>query len=410
MRIAQISLFTPTATNFKGASALPYHLMKFRNEDVELEVWTFNSNKCSAEQIAKSEEELDIKVHLVPASKIQKWLSPAIVRLFLPYPFQYYLNIPEQIIVDVKSYLGNDTNNGVWIYGEDLARHIAKFSEYKCVVTTPDCEAMYYYRMFAQKGVPTSWKYLFRYGLMYHRYAKMTSEFPKGKNIKYHLVGKEDTQFLKNINNGIDARFIRHPHYDIANPQLLKGKIDSEIDLSCKLRLLIAGRYDIYMRDAVDEAIRAMQAVAYQIRDKYHITFLGKGWEVCVQQLSDAGFSVENKSYVEDYVVEVSSHDIQLTPIFVGTGTKGKVLDAFANGLMVMGTLRALENIAVESAISCVQYENSEELESWLLTLADGDGKQRVKAIAKVGHEAVLKEHGREKIAKEFFRLFNACD
>lgn len=410
MRIAQISLFTPTATNIKGASALPYHLMKVRDEDVELDVWTFNLNECSAEQIAKSEEELDIKIHVVPVSRKQKWLSPAIVRLFLPYPFQYYLNIPKQIIADVKLYLGNDTNNGVWIYGEDLARHITKFLEYKCVVTTPDCEAMYYYRMFAEKGVPTSWKSLIRYGLMYHRYAKMESEFPKGMNVKYHLVGKEDTQFLKNINNGIDARFIRHPHYDIVNSQLLKEKVDSDIDRSRKLRLLIAGRYDIYMRDAVDETISVMRTVADRIRDKYHITFLGKSWEVCVQQLSNAGFSVEKKEYVEDYVAEVSSHDIQLTPIFVGTGTKGKVLDAFANGLMVMGTLRALENIAVESGISCVQYNTSEELESWLLALADGDGKQRVKAIAKVGHEAVLKEHGREMVAKEFFRLFKACD
>lgn len=408
MKIAQISFFTPTATNFRAASALPYHLIKFREPSDEIQVWTFNLNRCSEEQVRQTERELGIKVHLIPAPKRINWLQNAAVRLFLSYPFQYYLALPVSVQTEIKAFLGHNSTNGVWIYGEDLARQAALFPDYSCVVTTPDCEAMYYYRMLAEKKVPLSWKALARYGLMYHRYSRMASEFPTGSRIKYHLVGKEDAFFLQRLNPCIDATFIRHPHYDLADARRLFGKIHSTIESGRKLRLLIAGRYDIYMGDAVDEAIQAMLHVASEIRDYYHITFLGKNWEKCQAALQGAGFSVESKGYVEDYISEVFSHDIQLTPISVGTGTKGKVLDAFANGLMVMGTLRALENIAVESGVSCVQYESGKELQNWLIQFTHEDGKQRVKSIANNGHLAVLNVHGRKQVAEQFYKLFKS--
>lgn len=399
MKIALITLHTPTATNYRGASALPYHIIKFRQEDIQIDIWSFNNNNCNNSQIKQSESDLGAEIHIIPSSRKIKWLTPAIVRLFLPYPFQYYITIPENSIEEIKDFLGNDKNNGVWIYGEELSRHISKFQEYKNVITTPDCEAMYYYRMLGESGVPTAWKNIMRYSIMYHRYSKMASEFPNSNHIKYHLVGKEDTLFLKKLNPSINAYFINHPHYDISKHLFIKENNELR-----RLRLLIAGRYDIYMSKAVDQAILGMISVKDKIKDKYHITFLGKNWENSAKQLADLGFDVEVKGYVEDYVAEVSSHDIQLTPISVGTGTKGKVLDAFANGLMVIGTLRALENIAVESGVSSVQYETQEELASWLINLSNNPKK--VYDIAKAGYEAVINYHSREKVSKEFFKLF----
>ena len=58
-----------------------------------------------------------------------------------------------------------------------------------------------------------------------------------------------------------------------------------------------------------------------------------------------------------------------LTPIAIGTGTKGKVLDALANGLLVVGTPYALENIAVENGVSCVEYHSTKELFSTLVDI-----------------------------------------
>lgn len=431
MRIALIALHVPTVTNCRGASALPFHLMKFRPQQVQMEVWSYNSNGCNTEQISSSEHELNIKIHLIPSDKKMKWMKSSMMRLVLPRPFQSYMALPGSVVEEVREYLGqmdvvDESVEGreakaVWIYGEELAHHAKKFDDYRCVVTTPDCEAMYYYRMMSEIGVPTNRSSLIRYGLMYHRYAMMASEFPSNENITYHLVGKADAQFLEKLNPGIDARFIRHPHYDVADSDSdvdfdfnadsnfnfnvdSDSNFDSDIDAGRKIKLLIAGRYDIYMSKAVDEAVTGMVAVADNIRDKMHITFLGKDWDKSAEMLIGAGFSVEKKGYVDDYVAEISSHDIQLTPISVGTGTKGKVLDAFANGLMVIGTERALENIAVESGVSCVEYESGEELGEWLCRLVEHP--EMIKTMALAGRDAVIREHGRNKIALEFFDLF----
>lgn len=396
-RIALISLHTPTATNFRGASALPHHLMAFRPDDVALEVWSFNLNGCTPEQIRTSETALGITIHIVGRPSWFRYLSPAPVRLLLSRPVLGYLPLPENVRTEIRSYL-KGSDSALWIYGEDIARMAKLFTGVPVVVSGPDCEAMYYHRMLSMKGVPTSVKSIFRYALMYHRYAVMASRFPVGSEIKYHLVGDEDARFLRQLNSAADVRFIRHPHYDLSE-HLRSSASDKD-----PLKILVAGRYDVTMARAADEAFEAMKSLPLSTKERYKITFLGKGWGDMANMLKTAGYDVDIKGYVDDYAAEISSHHIQLTPVAVGTGTKGKVLDAFSNGLMVIGTPLALENIAVESGKECVVYRDGVELADCLNRLAHEPST--IEEIARAGKEAVLREHGREKIAREFFSLF----
>lgn len=395
--IALISLHTPTPTNLRGASALPFHIMAFRPQDFRVEIWSFNLNGCSPEQVCESETKLGVRIHVIDIPKWHRLLSPAPVRLLLPKPMLGYLSLPSAAGVSIKKFL-DGADSAIWIYGEDIAHLARKFDGMPTVITTPDCEAMYYHRILGMKGVPQNMLSIVRYSLMYHRYAKMAAGYPVGKKIVYHLVGTEDAAFLKKLNPAADAVFIPHPHYDLSSHQ------HAGINSGEKIRLLIAGRYDFAMAQAVDEAVDAMKSLPDSVKDRYIVTFLGKGWDNCVVALKDAGFDVQLKSFVEDYVAEVSSHHIQLTPVAVGTGTKGKVLDAFANGLMVIGTPLALENIAVKSGKGCIRYTYGSELVNWLVRLADNP--YMINEIATAGKEAVLREHGREKIAREFFQLF----
>ena len=117
MKIGVIVIPVPTATNFRGASALPYHLIKYRAPGIEMQVWSFNSNGCSREQIAASERELGVPINVIMSSKRLRWLRMAAVRLFLPYPFMYYIQLPSETVAEVKSFLGDDQRNGVWFYG-----------------------------------------------------------------------------------------------------------------------------------------------------------------------------------------------------------------------------------------------------------------------------------------------------
>ena len=112
---------------------------------------------------------------------------------------------------------------------------------------------------------------------------------------------------------------------------------------------------------------------------------------------------MEHISFAPDYVEEVRKHDIQITPIAIGTGTKGKVLDAIVNGLLVIGTNYALENIAVEDGVSCLEYNTQEEL---LAILSDiPRNREHYEQMAEHGRQAALKEHNREKVAAELFGL-----
>lgn len=398
MRIALITLHTPTETNLRGASALPYHLLAFRSERIDVEIWTYNLNGCNAEQISIVENNLGVRIHVIPKQKIMSILSLAPVRLLLSKPMLGYLRLSRSIETEINTYL-EGSKSAVWIYGEDISGIADSFRKYPTVITTPDCEAMYYYRVMSMSGIPMSKVSLARYALMYHRYAKFTSRYPIGENITYHLVGRADTQFLKRLNSGARAVFIRHPHYEITS------QARAEISEKGIIKLLIAGRYDFCMSRAVDEAIIALKRLPVDIKKRYQITFLGKDWESSCDALIKSGYDACVKIYVEDYAAEISSHQIQLTPVAVGTGTKGKVLDAFANGLLVIGTPLALENIAVESGKDCVQYSTQEELAEWLTRLAQDPSQ--IKEMARLGQASVLEHHSRQKVANQFFSLFN---
>ena len=138
--------------------------------------------------------------------------------------------------------------------------------------------------------------------------------------------------------------------------------------------------------------------------------------------LRQAGYEVEHIKFAPDYIEEICKHDIQITPIAVGTGTKGKVLDALANGLLVIGTSYAMENIAVENGVSCIVYQKPEEVIKILMDIVKNDNvnvndndnempsyensnRRKYEEIAAEGQRQVLKHHDRGLIAKQLFDL-----
>ena len=170
--------------------------------------------------------------------------------------------------------------------------------------------------------------------------------------------------------------------------------------------MLIAGRYDFYMKERADEMVNLFvnKNNLALLQKTYKLTFLGKGWEQHVETLNALGYDVEHIKFAPDYIEEVYKHDIQLTPIAIGTGTKGKVLDALANGLLVVGTPYALENIAVENGVSCVEYRSNEELLAALTEIPRN--VEKYEQMAEKGREAIFVEHGRKRIAQQLMDLF----
>lgn len=396
MRVIGISVMMPAAENIRGTSALPYHLLAGRDKSIEVILYSYNLNRLSKEQIDSIAKELNIKICLLPVpwwyNFFLKFLSP--FRIFLNYPLGNYINLSSlQLETLIK-----DNPDSIWIYGEELSRVSRQLKDFRRVHTLPDCESLYYYRMlgkrFAIRNIIRFWRSVF----MYPKYLNMEKNFDTSTNIHYHLVGEEDVNFLKEIGPGIQAHFFRHPHYQLAYPAKL-------ISFSSKIKLLIAGQYNLYMQQDVDELISCLCRTTSkkELLAHYSITFLGKGWEHHVERLNNAGYETHHIKFAPNYIEEICKYDIQITPICIGTGTKGKVLDAIANGLLVIGSWYALENIAVEHDTSCLQYKSVDEVIIMLKDLYTNPS--HYEKVAEKGRQAVLMYHNNFSIARQLFSL-----
>lgn len=210
----------------------------------------------------------------------------------------------------------------------------------------------------------------------------------------YHFVGKEDADFYNTINPLAKVFFLPHP---VSCPAHLK----KDFHFHNRIQLVIAGRYDIYQRHATDELVKAMLSDGKELSDSFNITFLGKNWQDVAQKLAVNGWNVEIKEWVDDYSAELQRHDIELAPVSVGTGTKGKVLDAFANGLLVIGTPYALENICVKNGENCICYKKADDAVSILKDITKN--RAHYEGMAEKGQDAVLTLHDAGKISDKLF-------
>ena len=423
MKVVLITLITPYKENICGPSGLPYHLMIKRPEGIDIRVLSFNDNNLSAEQIKNVEHELNIQIQIINRPK---WIDGVVrwhllfVRLLLKFPLVYYYKLPKHVIKGVKEW----NPDGIWGYCEGMNSILSDFKGIPKVLTPPDSVSLYYYRLLGCRWVFSNWKRYLRYAIMYRKYLKMEKLY--AEDTIHHMVGEEDRRFLKNINPIIQATFLRHPHYEVnANASLnLNPDFNGNVKKfhQPKIKLLIAGRYDLYMKQEADLLVERLRLNANLnvnlnvnpnldlnlngklLRDYYSITFLGKGWEKHVKELRDAGLDVDHITFAPDYIEEICKHDIQITPISIGTGTKGKVLDALANGLLVIGTPYAMENIAVESGLSCIEYHYVQDVIDVLMDIPKDIYKYE--KIAQEGRKNVLKFHDRSLISEQLFSLF----
>lgn len=456
MKICMITTMTPSSENIRGTSALPYHLikgclssnlsLKGEGSTCHFTIYTFNNNGLSEEKIAEVEKELDVRIHKVP---LPKWFHFVFkfrllfIRLFLKYPLHHYVKLPQQYVDEIKA----KEPDLIWVYGAEWSKVVNQFDGFRRIHTLPDSEALYYYRMLGQRFVTHDWKKLWRCALMYPKFLALERDYSIDSSIHYHLVGEEDANFLRKMNPGINARFVRHPHYEISREISYENQNENEKKgrrfHQPKIKVLIAGQYNYYMKQEADLLVEQFCNVNDNVnfsaaekeqnvnqnkvdvpvpvlKEHYVFTFLGKGWEKHVESMKQAGYEVNHITFAPDYIEEIVKHDIQITPIAIGTGTKGKVLDALANGLLVIGTPYAMENIAVENGVSCIVYRDPQEVIKILQDIVKNDNvnvndnemlcyensnRRKYEEMAAEGQRQVLKHHDRKLIAQQLFSV-----
>ena len=397
MKVTMISVMMPAAENIRGTSALPYHLLAGRDKSIEVILYSYNLNRLSKEQIDSIAKELNIKICLLPVpwwyNFFLRFLLP--FRIFLNYPIGNYISLSSSQLDTII----NDNPDAIWIYGEELSRASCQLKDFRRVHTLPDCESLYYYRMLGKRFAIRNRIRFWRSAFMYPKYLNMEKQFDTSSNVHYHLVGEEDVNFLKEISPGIQVHFLRHPHYQLASP----AKVISFS--SPKIKVLFAGQYNLYMQQDADMLIDCLikSKDLSELKEHYVYTFLGKGWDHHVERLNNAGYETHHIKFAPNYIEEICKHDIQVTPICIGTGTKGKVLDAIANGLLVIGTWYALENIAVKHLESCIEYDEAKEFIKILKDIIVR--RNYYENIALKGRKSILERHNQKLISEHLFRF-----
>jgi len=404
-----LSFITPASENIRGTSALPYHLIKGylndnKNSNVnEFAIYTFNHNGLSDEKIREVEKELGVTIKTIPLPKWYGWifkLHLLFLRIFLKYPLANYIKLPQKYVEEIKA----KNPDLIWVMGEELSRIVKQFPNYQRVQVGPDTESLYYYRMMGRRFVMNDALNYWKCAMMYRKYARMERAFCTDENFTYFAVGEEDVRHLQQLNPKVKAKFLSHPHYEVATWDMEHGTWN-KIFHQPKVKLLIAGQYNLYMKQEADLLVEHLNVNANDnfLKKHYAITFLGKGWEKHVEMLRGAGYDVNHIKFAPDYIEEICKHDIQITPISIGTGTKGKVLDALANGLLVIGSPYAMENIAVKNGVTCIEYQYPQEVIDVLMDIPDN--KEKYEAMAALGRQQVLTFHNRAKVSKELFGL-----
>jgi hypothetical protein len=380
MKLILISTILPFAENKGGTSALPFHLLhgimnsspSTTQEKVAPSciIYSFNNNGLSDKQIDAVAKDLGVEIRILTLPRWYRWMFKfhlLFMRVFLRYPFVNYIKLPKKVVAEIKE----QKPDLIWVNSEEMSRIPKQFPGICRMQLGPDVESLYYYRMMSRRFVMNNVFDYWKCVMMYRKYARLERHFCTDDNFTYYAVGEADIEHLRQLNPIVNCKFLRHPHYYV------KDRHEIHFHLP-KIKLLIAGRYDLYMQQTADEVFACLlglspiflEDLVRGIKENYEITFLGKGWEKHVESMKHAGYDVKHITFAPNYIDEICEHDIQLTPICIGTGTKGKVLDALANGLLVLGTPYALENIAVEHRKSCIEWHKAYEVLGILLDIA----------------------------------------
>ncbi len=387
---------TPTPENRGGISALLYALLFSRPECVKINIFTFNLNAIDAETVKELEINLRANLHLlsIPKSysycKKNKWL----IRLnkFLGSSDIRRLLFTKKIVKTLSLY----DCDFFFVYPYYMGEFVRKIPSKRVVVSGPDSETLNRSRRLSNPYRLNSRKMRVDDFIFLNKYMS-TERIWDGNSVRVHFVGMADYQFYRDVTGNENAHFLLHPFVKYREKTI-------DFTSKVKLKVIIPGSYDMYYNVDVDKMLPPLIEHKDVLLKHFEFTFLGKRWSPIDKRLKDAGFDCEIKTWVDDYAEELVQHDIQITPISFGTGTKGKVLDAMVNGLLVIGSDYALENICVRDMESCVRYRDASHIASILVSVANH--RERYQAIAEKGRSQVLKYHDPARISKRFFEIY----
>lgn len=393
MKIVLFTALLPTPDNYGGASALMYHLMKNRENNIDLLIVSLNDNNVNKDSINQISKELKATIIATPRTFFDKVKMYSklnrVLNCFRKARIDNaaYYKLPKSLIIKIDKF----KPDLIWIYPCSFLGVVHQMKSYPILACGCDCEALHISRLLRDSYVIDKKLFkeeLYKYQTKFNNIIKWNT-IP---NAHIHLVGKTDEEYFKLIAPNAKVKFFQHPHYNLNNKT-----IDFNKNI---LKVIISGNFNLYTYSDTIKMIEAFCLCNSNVlRQNINFSFLGKNWEQHINKLNEYGYSAKKQGWVESYVEYIKDFDIQIFPISIGTGTKGKVLDALSTGLLCIGSQYAFENIAVKPNKSCVLYNKAEEIPALLENVFEN--KSYYENIAKHGKENVRYYHNPEYITKE---------
>lgn len=351
-RVAVISAFQPLRDNRGGPTGLPYQILRHAPEDCTVALHHFDWPPLGG--IGQEEDPLAL------ASVTQIPFPPGPLRRYY-YRRAWLRGLPAGVgqfpenkgVIARVNAMQPDL---VWLYPHWLLDWLPGLRCQNVVVTGPDSAALYSERVIRYGGwsgfgeLTAEWRQFRRNIALERRWGDTRA--------RVHLVGEADVaRFRALAARPEQCRFLPYFHSGYVP---LRTPLGAEAG---RTRVLITGGgRTIYVGDELARLAAALAKAAPVLTESYEFSLLGTGYESFAQALRGAGYAVQQTDWVEDYAQTLASAQIQIFPVAVGTGTKGKVLNALATGLLGIGMPFAFENIVVSPGEDCLLYRGAEEV------------------------------------------------
>lgn len=413
-RIAVVTAWPPSPDNLDWPTALPYHLLQYAPAEVELHLFYFKGleKHRAVWEAGFAGLPLASKTELQPyMGRRERWmyqlknvLRPQLLAQVDWFPVR---KRDVRAIQAVKP-------DGVWLYPHWLTPWVKPLGCANTVVTGPDSAILYHERWrneLLRKASEAVAVTIGEAGADQNVLAQCETALRDNLNLEkmliktgavIHVVGQADAdkfnQMAEHLGKSKNACFTPHPHYKYV------AKHDVLVDKTQKIRVFVNGHAGgAYIGDHARRMTESLIKHADRLRGGISMNLVGKGWEEYAGGLQAAGFEVQHRAWVENYEQALVDADIALGLYAVGVGTKGKVLQAMAAGLLVIGSDLAFENIKADKT-GYVRYELPEEIGE-ILTQIVSD-RERFIPIAGRGTEAVRQAHSPEATALTFWKFF----
>ncbi|MCK4914466.1 MAG: hypothetical protein KAS69_07740 [Planctomycetes bacterium] len=394
MKIAFISAFPPSRYNIGAPMSLPYQLLKYKPSNYEVDLYyygitkTVHKNTCLNDI---SQLPLNNIIEIKPYPKWKQKLRSIYINKLPRGVVRFYANRKILKAVNKNNY------DAIWLYPLWLITWAKRLNCQNIIVTAPDSVTLHSERYIRGGNWQTSDK-LAREVKHLIKNVNLEKQWSHTK-VKIHFVGENDVIKYNEVTKTKGQAFwTRHP---ISGCRTVLQPLNT---IKSKISVLISGGWNpTYVGTILDRMIHSLLELdkRKELSKWYKFTFLGSKYGPIIKEMTSAGFEINHLEWADNYYEELSKHNIQLFPIAVGSGTKGKVLNAMASGLLAIGTELAFENIDACENKEYICLKDFGKTSSILLQVAKN--KKLFADMALNGMNAVRKNHSPVLCAQMFW-------